>query len=150
MEVKIETATLKLLDQLYRIEEQCFDEEAFSKRQIGYLLTDYNTLAFVAKTDNGDIAGFIIAQVEVEENTEFGHIVTVNVAPKFRRKKIGTKLLVEIESLLKQKGIGECRLEVREDNHSAIKLYQNLGYQTIGKLENYYGKKHGLNFKKTL
>ena len=28
MEVKIETATIKLLDQLYQIEEKCFDQEA--------------------------------------------------------------------------------------------------------------------------
>jgi ribosomal-protein-alanine N-acetyltransferase len=56
----------------------------------------------------------------------------------------------EIENLLKQKGIGECRLEVREDNHVAIKLYQTLGYQTVGKLERYYGSKHGLYLKKTL
>ncbi len=149
MEVKIETASFKLLDQLYQIEEQCFDQEAFSKRQIAYLLTDYNTIAFVAKA-NGDIAGFIIAQVEVEENNEFGHIITINVAPKYRRKQIATKMLCEIETLLKQKGIGECRLEVREDNHPAIKLYQTLGYKTIGKLESYYGKKHGLYLKKTL
>jgi ribosomal-protein-alanine acetyltransferase len=149
MDVKIETATLKLLDQLYQIEEQCFDQEAFSKRQIAYLLTDYNTIAFVAKANN-DIAGFIIAQVEVEENTEFGHIITINVTPKCRRKKIATRLLCEIETLLKQKGIGECRLEVREDNHPAIKLYQTLGYKTMGKLENYYGKKHGVYLKKTL
>ena len=149
MEVKIETATIKLLDQLYQIEEQCFDQEAFSKRQIAYLLTDYNTIAFVAKTDS-DIAGFIIAQVEVEENTEFGHIITINVAPTFRRQKIATKLLHEIETLLKQKGISQCRLEVREDNHAAIKLYHTLGYQTVGKLEKYYGKKHGLYLKKIL
>jgi ribosomal-protein-alanine N-acetyltransferase len=81
---------------------------------------------------------------------EFGHIITINVAPKYRREKIGSKLLGEIESLLKQKDIGECRLEVREDNHAAIKLYQNLGYQSMGRLENYYGKKHGIYFKKTL
>ena len=149
MEVKIETATLKLLDQLYRIEEKCFDQEAFSKRQIAYLLTDYNTIALVAKT-NKDIAGFIIVQVEVEENTEFGHIITINVAPNFRRQKIATKMHHEIESLLKQKGISECRLEVREDNHVAIKLYQALGYHTVGKLERYYGTKHGLYFKKIL
>ena len=149
MEVKIETATLRLLDQLYKIEEKCFDQEAFSKRQIAYLLTDYNTIALAAKTNN-DMAGFIIAQVEVEENTEFGHIITINVAPNFRRQKIATKMLHEIESLLKQKGISECRLEVREDNHVAIKLYQTLGYQTVGKLERYYGTKHGLYFKKIL
>jgi [ribosomal protein S18]-alanine N-acetyltransferase len=149
MDVKIESATAKLLDQLYRIEELCFDQEAFSKRQIAYLLTDYNTISLVAKVDS-DIVGFIIAQLEVEENTEFGHIITINVTPKYRRKSIATKLLSEIEMLLKQKGVGECRLEVREDNHAAIKLYQTLGYKTIGKLENYYGKKHGLYLKKTL
>ncbi len=115
MEVKIETASIKLLDQLFKIEEKCFDQEAFTKRQIAYLLTDYNTIALAAKADN-DIAGFIIAQVEVEENTEFGHIITINVTPKFRRQKIATKMLQEIENLLKQKGISECRLEVREDN----------------------------------
>jgi ribosomal-protein-alanine N-acetyltransferase len=149
MELKIETASLKLLDQLYQIEEQCFDQEAFTKRQIAYLLSDYNSIALVAKV-NSDIAGFIITQVEVEENTEFGHIITINVAPNFRRKKIATKLLHEIEGLLKQKGISECRLEVREDNHPAIKLYLTLGYQTMGKLDHYYGKKHGIYLKKIL
>src|SRR5450756_1648025 len=120
MEVKIETATIKLLDQLYEIEEECFDQEAFTKRQIAYLLTDCNTIALVAKA-NSDIAGFIITQVEVEENTEFGHIITINVAQTYRHKGIAKKLLQEIETFLKQKGIIECRLEVREDNNPAIK-----------------------------
>jgi ribosomal-protein-alanine acetyltransferase len=149
MEVKIETATIKLLDKLYELEEECFDQEAFSKHQIAYLLTDYNTIALVAKVD-GTIAGFIIAQVEVEENTEFGHIITINVAPKIRRQKIATILLKEIETILKQKGITECRLEVRDDNQPAIKLYKTLSYQIVGKLEKYYGEKHGLYLKKTL
>jgi ribosomal-protein-alanine acetyltransferase len=149
MEVKIETATISLLEKFSRIEEECFDQEAFTKRQIAYLLTDYNTLALMAKT-NSDVAGFIIAQVEVEENTEFGHIITINVARAYRRMGIARKLLCEIESLLKQKGVSECRLEVREDNNVAIKLYHALGYQTIGKLEKYYGAKHGLYLKKIL
>jgi ribosomal-protein-alanine acetyltransferase len=148
MEVKIETATPKLLDILFRIEQQCFDEEAFTKRQIAYLLTDYNTIALAAKT-NTDIAGFVIAQIETDE-TEFGHIITLNVAPNFHHKGIATNLLGEMETLLKQRGITECRLEVREDNHPAIKLYHKLGYQTLGKLERYYGKKHGLYLKKAL
>ncbi|MGE5574752.1 MAG: GNAT family N-acetyltransferase [Ignavibacteria bacterium] len=149
MEVKIETATLKFLDQLYQIEEKCFDQEAFSKRQIAYLLTDYNTIALVAKAET-NIVGFIIAQVEVEENDEFGHIVTINVAPDFRRRKVATRMICEIERILKEKSINECRLEVREDNHVAIKLYQTLGYQTVGKLEKYYGTTHGLYLKKIL
>jgi [ribosomal protein S18]-alanine N-acetyltransferase len=148
MDVKIETANIRLLDTLYRIEEQCFSEEAFTRRQIAYLLTDYNTIAFVAKV-NTDVAGFIIAQIETDD-TEFGHIITINVAPSYRRKSIGSKLLNEVESLLRQRGIRECRLEVREDNSVAIKLYHKLGYQTQGKLERYYGKRHGLYLKKAL
>ena len=148
MEFKLETATIKILDTLCRIEEQCFSEEAFTKRQIAYLLTDYNTIALAAKI-NTDVAGFIIAQVETDES-EFGHIITINVAPNCRRKNIGTKMVQEIEHLLKQRGIDECRLEVREDNHDAVKLYHKLGYQTIGKLERYYGKKHGIYLKKDI
>jgi len=148
MEIKIETATIRLLDTLCQLEEQCFSEEAFTKRQIAYLLTDYNTIALAAKAQS-DVVGFIIAQVEIDE-TEYGHIITVNVAQNYRHKGIATKLLHEIESLLKDRGVSECRLEVREDNNPAIKLYHKLGYQTIGKLERYYGKKHGIYLKKAL
>lgn len=149
MEVKIESATIRLLNKLFEIEQECFDQEAFTKQQISYLLTDYNTIALVAKINN-DIAGFIIAQVEVEENTEFGHIITINITPNFRRKGIAKKLLRETENRLRQKGINECRLEVREDNNAAIKLYQTSSYQTIGKIEKYYNKKHGLYLKKII
>ena len=149
MEIRIETANIRLLDKLYQIEEQCFDQEAFTKRQIAYLLTDYNTIGLVAKANN-DIAGFIIAQVEIENEILFGHIITVNVSPPYRRKGIAKKLFQEIESILKQKGITECHIEVREDNNPAIKLYEKLNYQKIGKLEKYYGNKHGLYLKKKL
>lgn len=149
MEIKIEAASIKSLDKLYQIEERCFDEEAFSKQQIAYLLGDYNTIALQAKV-NGEIAGFIIAQIELEEDVLFGHIVTINVTPLYRRKGVAKLLLAEIEMMLRQRSISECRLEVREDNHAAIRLYQSLGYQRVGKLEKYYGKSHGLYLKKSL
>jgi ribosomal-protein-alanine N-acetyltransferase len=149
MEIKIEIASYRLLDRLNEIEEQCFDEEAFTKQQISYFLTDHNTTALVAKANN-DIAGFIIAQVEIENNTVYGHIITINVTPHYRRKGVASKMLKEIENVFSHKGISECRLEVREDNSAAIKLYQNNEYQKIGRLERYYGKAHGLFLKKNL
>jgi ribosomal-protein-alanine acetyltransferase len=148
MEFQIEAANIKNLDTFYRIELQCFKEEAFAKQQIAYLLTDFNTIALDAKA-GADIAGFIIAQIEFEDQ-EYGHIITLNIAPKYRHKGVATKLLTETECYIKQRGIQECRLEVREDNHAAIKLYNKLGYQTISKLERYYGKKHGFYLKKSL
>jgi ribosomal-protein-alanine N-acetyltransferase len=149
MELKIETATIRVLDKLLEIEKQCFNEEAFTKRQIAYLLADYNTISLEAKANN-NIVGFIIAQAEIEDNRWYGHIITINVAPDYRRKKVATRLLQTMERILKERSIPECRLEVREDNIPAIKLYQKQGYQTLGKLERYYGKKHGVYLKKTL
>jgi len=149
MEIKIETASIRLLDIFCEIENQCFDQEAFTKRQLAYLLTDYNTIGLVAKADK-EIAGFIISQVETENDNLFGHIITINVAPNFRRKRIGTKMLGEIEQILREKGINECHLEVREDNIAALKLYKNSGYRRIVRLEKYYGNKHGLFLKKIL
>ena len=149
MEINIETASIRMLDRFCELEDQCFDQEAFTKRQLAYLLTDYNTVGLVAKAD-GDIAGFIILQVEIENDTLYGHIITINVAPNYRRKGIATKMLKEIEQILREKGINECHLEVREDNSAALKLYQNSGYRKIVRLEKYYANKHGLFLKKSL
>ena len=80
----------------------------------------------------------------------FGHMLTIDVASAYRRKGIAQKLLQEIETLLKEKGISECRLEVRENNNAALNLYQKMGYTKIGLLEEYYGTAHGLYLKKCL
>jgi ribosomal-protein-alanine acetyltransferase len=149
MEVKIEDASIRLLDKYYEIEKQCFKKEAFTKQQIAYLLTDYNAIALAARVDS-EIAGFIIGRIGIVRNTLFGHILTVNIAPAYRRKGIAEKFLREIEAIFKEKGAKECRLEVREDNFAATSLYQKLGYKKVGKLEKYYGDAHGLCLKKTL
>jgi len=149
MEIKVEDASVKFLDKFYEIEKQCFQREAFTKQQIAYLLTDYNAIGLAARV-NSEIAGFAIARVDIGRNASFGHILTVDITPAYRRKGIAQKLLHEIEAIFREKGIKECRLEVREDNVAALNLYQKLGYKKVGKLEKYYGKAHGLYLQKTL
>jgi ribosomal-protein-alanine N-acetyltransferase len=147
MNITIEDANIRMLDELYEIEKQSFAEEAFSKEQIGYLLTDYNCISLAAKA-NGEIVGFIVAMFELECKQPVGHIMTIDVLPKFRRQGVGEHLMRETEALLKQKGANECRLEVRENNLAALGLYQKLGYKLVSRLENYYGKAHGLYLRK--
>jgi len=149
MQITIEDASVKLLDKLYEIEKHCFEKEAFTKQQIAYLLTDYNAIGLAARV-NGEITGFVIGRIDIVRNVPFGHILTVDIAPSYRRKGIAQKLLHEIEAIFKEKGAKECRLEVREDNAAAVNLYQKLGYKKMGKLEKYYGDAHGLYLKKTL
>jgi ribosomal-protein-alanine acetyltransferase len=128
---------------------ECFEREAFSKQHIANLLSDYNCISLVAKT-NGKIVGFIIGMIHIERNALVGHILTVDVSPSHRRRGIAQRLLQKLEEIFKEKGVKSCRLEVREDNIAALKLYQKLGYKKIGKLENYYGDAHGIYFRKEL
>ena len=147
MDITITDLTIRLLDKLCEIENQCFKQEAFTKQQIASLITDYNTIGLTAVI-NGEIAGFVIARVNIIRNVTFGHILTIDVAPAYRRKGVAQRLLHEIEVKLRGKGIEECHLEVRENNIAALNLYYKLGYTKLANLDNYYGDAHGLYLKK--
>jgi ribosomal-protein-alanine acetyltransferase len=149
MTTTIEHATTRQLDRLYEIEKECFQKEAFTKQQIAYLLAAYNSVSLVAKV-NSEIVGFIISVVILERNAFVGHILTIEVLPQHRRKGIAQQLLLEIEKILKEKGVKACRLEVRENNITALKLYQKLGYLKVAKLKDYYGDAHGIYLRKDL
>jgi ribosomal-protein-alanine acetyltransferase len=149
MDILVDDASLNDLGEMFEIEKECFTVEAFSRQQISYLLKDFNSISLVAKID-GKIAGFVILQLDSVGSVVFGHIITLNVAVKFRRMGVAQRLLLECEDVLRSRGVVECHLEVRQDNAAAIGLYKRLGYEEIGLLEGYYGKKHGLYLKKNL
>ena len=149
MNVTVEDATIRHLDRLHEIETQCFEKEAFTKKQITQLLTEYNAISLIAKVDS-EIAGFVIGRASVDRNALNGHILTLDVSPRHRRKGVGKKLLQEIERIFKEKGAEACYLEVREGNAAALSLYLEFGYRKIGELRNYYGNAHGIYLKKTL
>jgi ribosomal-protein-alanine acetyltransferase len=149
MTVMIEDALVRNLDRLYEIETECFGDEAFSKKQIAQLLEEYNCVSLIARV--GDtIAGFVVGMIYVDRKALYGHILTIDVAPTYRRRGIGQLLLQEIERIFMQKSVKASHLEVREDNVAAINLYRKLGYEKIGKLKNYYGNANGIYFKKAL
>jgi ribosomal protein S18 acetylase RimI-like enzyme len=96
------------------------------------------------------IVGFIIGMIHIERNALVGHILTIDVLPSHRRRGIAQMLLQKIEEIFKERGVKSCRLEVREDNVAALKLYQKLGYKKVARLEHYYGNVHGICFRKDL
>jgi ribosomal protein S18 acetylase RimI-like enzyme len=149
MDIQIKVASLKDLQDMVALEQQCFTSEAFSRQQFSYLLKACNSINLTAKV-KGELVGFVILQLENQDNIVFGHIITLNVAALFRRLGIAQKLLSKCETMLKLHGITECRLEVRKTNSAALELYKQLGYVEIGLLEKYYGNEHGLYLKKFL
>lgn len=101
------------------------------------LLESPNAIALLAKVD-ADIAGFVICMVEDRGNATVGHIVTIDVAVKHRRKGMGLTLLRAAEDALSQREVHVVYLEVRADNISALQLYRKQGYVKAEILEDYY------------
>ncbi len=135
--VAIRPVTANDLQNLVDLERECFTAEAYTKGQIRDLLEHPNAVAFLAEID-ADIAGFVISLVEGFEGSKLGHIVTIDVAVKHRRKGVGLTLLKAVEDALSQSEARTVYLEVREDNISALRLYRKQGYVKTEILENYY------------
>ena len=64
---------------------------------------------------------------------------------------LGRRLLADAEAVAAGRKATVLRLEVREDNLSAIRLYERRGYRLIGSYSRYYADKaDALRYEKTL
>ncbi len=95
-------------------------------------------IAFVA-----DIDGKIIGAVWVRIMNDYGHIddstpsFAVSLYKEYRGKGIGTLLMKEMLSALKERGYKKASLSVQKKNY-AVKMYQKLGFQIISENEEEY------------
>lgn len=151
-EFAIEEVELKDLEELYRLELECFGEEdSYSKLTLKILLMDPRSVAFKAVTRNGLVAGFAIARIEEIPGKTIGRIYTLNVDPRFRRRGLAKALMRRIEEECAAHGCMELVLEVAVDNRPALELYKSLGFEMVRVLRNYYGPgRHAYQARKVL
>ena len=150
MSITIRRASLRDLDTLCVIERECFASEAFTREQIGYLLKAPTGVSLIAEMDR-EIVGFIIGLIQEYGNMRIGHIFTVDVLTKHRRRGVASRLLDDLERVFRERGVQTSHLEVRADNLAAQELYRKHGYTDVGVLKNYYGRGiHGIQLKKNL
>ena len=126
------------LDEMYRIEIECFAGDGFTYSQLEYCLRSPRFVKLIASI-NGEVAGFIIGLLEDSEERIIGHVYTIDVKHKFRRMGIGSALLEALERVFISRGAESCRLEVRLDNTAAKRLYLKHGYKPKRISRDYYG-----------
>ncbi|MBN6075004.1 ribosomal protein S18-alanine N-acetyltransferase [Aggregatibacter actinomycetemcomitans] len=80
------------------------------------------------------IDGFAICQTVLDEATLFN----IAVDPQQQGLGLGRRLLSELMTQLKQKGVLTLWLEVRESNKKAQALYDSLGFNAVDIRKNYY------------
>lgn len=139
MPIHIGRATTDDLEILYSIERQCFTAEAFTKEQLVYLLENPRAISLIARIDD-QIAGFIIGLIHNHGKTRTGHVYTLDVAVKHRRKGVGLRLLRELEERFVEKGVEICCLEARKGNVAALELYRKQGYMEVNVLKDFYSE----------
>lgn len=83
--------------------------------------------------------GFPIGQIWIDflkaQQSNAGYLWALRVIAPFRRRGIGRMLIESAEQILKDSGVVFARLGVERDNTLAMALYQRLGYQNVGTLD---------------
>jgi ribosomal-protein-alanine N-acetyltransferase len=97
------------------------------------LLRDYPDSFLVAEATPETIVGYCVASHEGGS----AHLISIGVLREYRRRGIGRELIQALLGNLSS-AVAELRLEVKQGNTEAIKLYQGLGFREVNCIENYY------------
>ena len=130
MEYKIMTAAHT--DQIAQLEKVCFSDP-WSEKSIASELTNPLSLWLVA-LDEDKLVGYIGSQSVLDG----ADMMNIAVDPAYRNQGIAMRLITQLITQLKEKGVICLALEVRASNAAAIALYKKLGFQTVGRRPNYY------------
>src|SRR5256885_4430618 len=119
---------------LYRLDQSCFPAGiSYSKTTLRYFLSLRSAECLIAMQD-AQIAGFILT----EENAPLAHVITLDVAEKFRRQGIASMMLSESERNLSLRGVRHVLLETAADNEGGVAFWQHHGYVVKATLKRYY------------
>ncbi|HEX2094595.1 MAG TPA: ribosomal protein S18-alanine N-acetyltransferase [Longimicrobiaceae bacterium] len=82
----------------------------------------------------GRLVGYAVCWTVVDQS-ELGNVA---VAPEARGSGVGRALVGAVLGRVGERGARECFLEVRESNRVAQALYEDMGFQVVGRRRNYY------------
>jgi ribosomal-protein-alanine acetyltransferase len=126
------------------LEQASFEHagEKLSQRRAGRLTQNPRLIVRVAES-GGKLLGWVAGLVWVRGKIPWGRVYAIAVDPAARGQKLGSRLMHNMLDVLQKRGAAQVFLEVRADNHAALRLYQKLGFVECRSLPNYYGA--GLN-----
>jgi [ribosomal protein S18]-alanine N-acetyltransferase len=87
----------------------------------------------VAKID-GELVGYGGLMLVVDE----GHVSNIAVDPRYRRRRIGARVLAELLWAARERECVAVSLEVRVSNTAARALYERFGFAAEGVRRKYY------------
>jgi ribosomal-protein-alanine acetyltransferase len=135
MSVSLRPARVSDLDALLDIENASFQTDRISRRSFRQLIERDTACTIVAERD-GHILGYCM--VLFRKGGGVARLYSIAVRPEAAGTGIGAMLLHAAEETAFAHDRIVLRLEVREDNQSAISLYESRGYRRFGRERDYY------------
>ncbi len=124
--------------ELARIHAQSFYRGWPVEEFVGFL-NDGASPVYIACDARRRIAGFALIRNVLDES----ELLTIAVDPKWRGKGLGRALMNAVFADLMLSPARRMFLEVDEQNLSALRLYQKLGFATISSRKGYYPRPDG-------
>lgn len=97
-------------------------------------------VGFLVAEDNGYVVGYVIFWLKYENQ---GHIISIAVDKNYRRRNVGTRLLIKAISILSLLKLDTIYLEVQENNSGAVEFYKTFGFKIDRVVPGYYGDGDG-------
>lgn len=127
-------------DDLYAIEEVCFQPpQRFPRRYMRQLVASPQAATWIAE-QNGTMVGFAIVEWAQQISGVVAYIATLEVLPAHRGHGIGAELLRRLEGSANAERAIALWLHVDMENLPAIALYQSQGFQNSGRADHYYAR----------
>ncbi|MEZ2332757.1 peptidase C39 family protein [Mesorhizobium sp. RCC_202] len=148
MPAEIRKARASDVDDLAAIEKAVFSSDRLSRRSFRQLIERETANMLVAENE-GRVAGHAV--VLFRKGSGVARLYSIAVSPFFGRLGIGRQLLDAAEDAAFEHDRLLLRLEVREDNDRAIRIYEQAGYRKLGREPDYYEDgATALRYEKTL
>lgn len=130
--VDIVSAVCEDIPAIARLEKLCFSAP-WSENALLETMSREETVFLVAKSGE-KICGYVGCYYVLDE----GYITNVAVDPECRRCGIGRALIEELVARARGKQLAFLTLEVRVSNDAAIALYEQNGFEKVGRRPRFY------------
>ena len=118
--------------QIAELEKLCFNDP-WSEKSIASELNNRLSCWLVA-LDGDSVVGYVGSQTVLGETD----MMNIAVHPDYRKQGVATDLIQSLIDALSKQGSHSLMLEVRQTNEPAKRLYESLGFETVGIRKNYY------------
>ncbi len=125
------------LQALVALEQEIFPEDPWTRGMIAQELSSGRSVYFGVCV-NDDVAAPVLcgyAGIAVGIDAD---VMTMGVLPDFRGRGLGRVLMGALIDVARRWGSERVFLEVRESNAAAISLYENSGFEVVGRTKGYF------------